>query len=58
MIKNIIDKITGDPNHPGRRTGFLMKHFFQIFLPVLVLLIFSFFIIFIIITPLLEKNYL
>ncbi len=58
MMKSIIDKITGDSNHSRRKTGFLMKHFFQIFLPVLVLMIFSFFIIFMIVIPLLEKKYL
>lgn len=42
----------------GSKTGFLMRHFFQIFLPVLFLMIFSFFIIFYMIIPLLEKKYL
>lgn len=39
-------------------TGFVMRHFVQIFLPVFVLLIFSFITVFQIIIPLLEKKYM
>ncbi len=57
LLKKLYHKLEYDLSWKGS-IGFVMQHFAQIFLPVFVLLIFSFITVFQVIIPLLEKKYM